>query len=205
MRIGLLGGSFNPIHNGHLKIAQAVWRKKRLNKVLFVVAKSPPHKPVEALASARDRFNMVREALLPFKHFEASDIELRRRGISYTIDTVRRLQRRLGHKTKIYFIIGTDTIPELSTWKDIEELANLVRFVCVNRKSFPVTRLKMLESLLGKKKVAEMRREAVRIKPVQLSATDVRRRLASGESVRSMLPPVVEEYIYSRRLYGARR
>ncbi len=204
MRIGVVGGSFNPIHNGHLKIAQAVWRKKRLDRALFVVAKNPPHKPAEILASAKDRFRMVELALLPFEHFEVSDVELRRPGISYTIDTVRHLLKRFGRKTNIYFVIGTDTIPELPTWKDIKELANLVHFVCVRRKSFRVTKIKMLESLLGERKISEMCREAVRIKPVQLSATEIRRHIALGESIRSMVPPIVEEYIYSRGLYAAK-
>jgi nicotinate-nucleotide adenylyltransferase len=128
MRLGILGGCFNPIHAGHIHVAREAMRLLALEKVLFVVAATPPHKPPHGLAPFSDRLQMVRLALEKHEAFEASDIEGKRGGPSYTVDTLREL-RRLRPDAELYFIIGADTIRELPTWREPEKVLRLAQIV----------------------------------------------------------------------------
>ena len=205
MRLGILGGTFNPIHNGHLRVAQAACRERRLDQVLFVVAKKPPHKETSGLAPARDRFRMVQLATAPFPYFSASRLEISRPGPSYTIDTIRRILARERKGTEIYFIIGTDTVPELPTWKEVVKLASLVHFLCVTRKGFPLEKMNELDDLFGPEKAIEIKESAIIMKPVQVSSTDIRRRVAEGKPIDRLTPEPVVEYIRAHNLYRALR
>ncbi|MDZ4242549.1 MAG: nicotinate-nucleotide adenylyltransferase, partial [Candidatus Omnitrophota bacterium] len=130
-RIGLLGGTFNPVHIGHMVIAQTALDKAGLDRVIFVPCHEPPHKKIPHLASARDRLAMIRLAVAENPRFDVSDVEVRRAGRSYTIDTVRHFRDLYKGKAKLHFIIGGDSFAALSAWHCIDEIARIVTFIVV--------------------------------------------------------------------------
>ncbi len=201
-KVGILGGSFNPIHYGHLRIAREALAHLELERVIFVPAGDPPHKRPTALASACHRLRMVELAIKDEPGFEVSDIEVHRRGKSYTIDTIRQLQDRLGSYTELYFIIGADTIRELPTWMEIANLAQLCQFVVVARPGFDRSSFALLEGVLCDRGLRKMKQHYLDMLPCHISASDIRQRLASSRSVQGQVPPVVEDYIKQNGLYG---
>ena len=133
--LGILGGTFDPIHIGHLRMAEAVFERKELEKIIFIPAYVPPHKLGQDFAPALDRYAMTELAVADNPHFMVSDMELRRSGVSYTIDTIRELHR-LYPDNSLHFIIGADSVAQLHTWHNIEEMLELARFVAVWRPGY---------------------------------------------------------------------
>src|SRR5579862_7291363 len=141
LRIGILGGTFNPIHLGHLLIAQDAIEQLRLDRVKFIPSATPPHKSVDKLASEKDRVRMIRLAIRGNARFEVDDIEIKRGGKSYSVDTLMEL-RQQDPRAKFYFIIGADSLRELHLWRDVGRLVKLCTFVTVPRPGYeakPVT------------------------------------------------------------------
>src|SRR6058998_1545633 len=134
-RIGILGGTFNPIHVGHLLIAQDAMEAARLDRVLFIPSATPPHKPLAGNVSAAHRLRMAKLAIAGDKRFAVDDLEIRRGGKSYSVDTLRELKRRY-RRAEFYFIIGADSLSELHLWKDARRLVKLCRFIAVNRPGY---------------------------------------------------------------------
>jgi nicotinate-nucleotide adenylyltransferase len=219
LKLGLLGGSFNPIHNGHLALARHVLDKLQLDRVLLIPTGDPPHKRDGSLAQAKDRYEMVRLAIADTPSFELSDVELRRAGKSYTIDTVRTLQHRFGPSTDLHFLIGLDAFLDFPDWKDPMTLLRLCRFVVVPRpgQSFqslatmpllPKLDLQALARLdTGESPRLDIALPSCRdiiclsIPPCATSASDIRQRIRSGATLANLLPPLVESYILHHRLY----
>ena len=202
MRIGILGGTFNPIHNTHLAIAQAARDQLNLDRVIFIPAKTPPHKPVErALAPAEHRLRMVELAVAHLDAFEVSDLELKREGPSYTVDTLNALRRDLGPGTEIFFIVGTDQVMELPTWHRAQDVTKLCRLVPVERPGFPLKDIDALAANFSEDVVESLRANVLRLTPSDVSATTIRQRLAQGEDVTAFLPPEVLTYIRKHDLY----
>ena len=137
MRIGILGGSFNPIHDGHLRLAEEAREALRLGRVLFIPAGLRPHKPQQGLIEGRHRLAMVRLAIRGHATFQASDLELRRPGHSYTVDTLEALRRHWGLGTRLFFLSGADTLQELRIWKDLDRVLALCTFVVATRPGYP--------------------------------------------------------------------
>ncbi|MFQ5957489.1 MAG: nicotinate-nucleotide adenylyltransferase [Candidatus Brocadiales bacterium] len=201
MRIGILGGSFNPIHIGHLIIAEEVYYRHGLSKVLFVPTGQPPHKSMDDLADAQHRCEMVDIAIKGNEHFETSDVEVTREGKSYTVDTIEVVLERYGRDSDPHLIIGMDTVHELPTWKDIKRLSTLCRIVVVNRPGSTMNKLNQLIPILGEEKVQEMKRIQVEIPPIGISSTEIRKRLRNGLQIRYLVPRDVELYINRHGLY----
>lgn len=201
MRIGILGGTFNPIHIGHLIIAEEVYCRHGLSKVLFIPSGLPPHKSTDGLAEARHRYEMVNLAIQGNDHFEVSDVEISREGKSYTVDTVEVLLEHYGRNSDPHLIIGMDTVCELPSWKDIKRLSTLCRIVVVNRPGSDLNNLDQLIPILGEKKVEEMKRIQVEIPPIGISSTEIRDRLKNGLPIRHRVPREVESYIKRHGLY----
>jgi nicotinate-nucleotide adenylyltransferase len=217
-RIGLLGGTFNPIHNCHLTIARQTRETLGLDRIIFIPSGDPPHKPQEGLASARDRYEMVRLALAGDPEVSVSDIEVRRSGKSYSIDTVRDLQQEYGTGTALYFLIGLDAFLDLPTWHKPETLLTLCTFVVLSR---PGTSFQALSSLslipeLPLPSLAELdagRASRVdvalgahaliclRLPPCDVSASAIRTRVRQGLPTVNLLPPLVESYILQHHIY----
>ncbi|HLG28616.1 MAG TPA: nicotinate-nucleotide adenylyltransferase [Candidatus Brocadiales bacterium] len=204
MKLGILGGSFNPIHIGHLIIAEEVYHYHHLSKVLFIPLGYPPHKMPSNLADASHRYEMVRQAINGNDHFEISDVEIKRTGKSYTVDTVESIIRLYEGRCELYLIIGDDTLQELPSWKDVKRLSTLCHFVTVNRPgSMPDigSALGGLEEILGNEKVSEMAQLRVEIPSIGISSTDIRKRLKNGQGIKYLVPSCVEEYIIKHKLY----
>jgi len=199
-RIGLFGGSFNPIHIGHLVAAEGAREALRLEKVIFIVAGIPPHKSSN-LAPATDRLHMVELAIADNPSFAVSDVEVCRPGPSYTVDTVRAFRQQLGPAAELYFIIGGDSVAELPTWRSVREVAELCRIIPVTRPGYNYPDPKPLEAALGADKAAALYRDAVHIPLLDVSASDIRWRLREGRSVRYLVPEAVRNYLLARNLY----
>jgi nicotinate-nucleotide adenylyltransferase len=186
-RIGILGGTFNPIHNGHLIMADEVYRALNLDKIIFVPTYLPPHKPSKDIAPARERLKMLKLALDANPHFTISDIEIKRKGKSYTIDTVKELKKKFKD-AKIYFIIGSDYQRGLDKWKDVTQIQKLVKFVVVNRPRFSFK--SNTPGVLN-----------LNLKTVDVSGYGIRERIRKNRTIRSLVPLKVMRYIYDRGLY----
>jgi nicotinate-nucleotide adenylyltransferase len=212
-RVAVLGGSFNPIHYGHLLLADDVLEQLALDRVLFVPAGTPPHKPATLLAPAADRFEMVRLAIADHARFAVSDIELRRTGPSYTVDTLAAL-RRGGDE--LYYVVGSETFLDLLSWREPKRLAGLARLVVIPRAGSVFD----TETAAAQKVLHEIGVEGgfvhagggvppargvlvVHATSLPLSASDLRRRVREGRSVAYRLPPVVIDYIHGHGLYRA--
>lgn len=196
-RIGILGGTFNPIHLGHLMIAEMALEAFNLNRVIFVPAKEPPHKEADVI-EAKYRLEMVHVAVLDNPNFLVSDVEMKREGKSYTIDTVRYFYNTYGPTTEFFFIAGTDTIQNLPTWKYIEELLDMCEFIGAIR---PGATEDIGESIewFGQR---GSRIHILEVPEIKLSATDLRYRLRQGLSTRYMLPRSVYQYIKRHKIYN---
>jgi nicotinate-nucleotide adenylyltransferase len=216
-KLGILGGTFNPIHYGHLAAAEEVRERLKLDKILFIPSYLPPHKQEEDIPSAAQRFEMVRLATAGNPNFETSDIEIKRQGKSYTIDTIGTLRSTYQH-AELNFITGIDTFLEIQTWKDWERLFTLCSFVVLSRPGYRFTNLvkiafmKQSEQELGKLDRGELAQTVVRsgalsvslemIALYDISSTDIRRRVREGRSIKYHLPEAVEIYIIKNRLYA---
>ena len=217
-RIGLLGGTFNPIHNAHLAIARQAREMLELDRVVMIPSGDPPHKPPTGLASAKDRYEMVRLAVASDPQFGVSDVDVRRSGKSYSIDTVRLLQQEYGKETRLYFLIGLDAFLEFPTWREPETLLTLCCFVVLSRPGLSFLALSSLPmipripqaSLLDLDEGRRVRLDAqaglqslicLRGTPSYVSASDIRARIARGDSTANQLPPVVESYILQHHIY----
>lgn len=193
-RIGVMGGTFDPIHLGHLMIAEAVWNEYRLDKILFIPSANPPHKS-NVLTSAKHRFNMALLATCSNPHFEVSSIEMERQGPSYTVDTIKELKQIYGDKAELYFIIGADSIKELPTWHNIDELLTLCHFVATRRPGYEPD-LKLVEEDY---KDADIR--VLETPELEISSTDIRRRIKKGYSIQYITTEQVQQYIRKEGLY----
>lgn len=200
VRIGILGGSFNPIHLGHLVMAQDAQTAFRLNRLIFVPAAIPPHKLTQTLVTPDQRLDMVRLALGEQEDWEVSDFEVTRGGVSFTIDTVRHYAA-LYPEAELYFIIGGDTLPELHTWKDVGALLELCRFITMVRPGFEADTLRSLNLRLEPRHLDSLIRRVTTGHAIGVSSTEIRMRVAKNESVRYLVPDAVEHYIREHELY----
>jgi nicotinate-nucleotide adenylyltransferase len=203
MRLGLLGGSFNPIHAGHVAMARAARTALGLDRVVLVPAARPPHKQRDlSLAPAEDRLAMARLAAASEPGLDVSPIELERAGPSFTIDTVRAfLSKEPG--VELYFVVGSDTVPELASWKDVRELLRLARFAVVGRAGRDLEKdFAHLEKEIGAEAVRGLRERVVPMEPSSVSATEVRARVAAGKPIDGWVPGAVADYIRSHKLYA---
>lgn len=189
-RICLFGGTFDPIHIAHLRIANEALKHFSLNRVLFVPAANPPHKPNEIVSSFEDRFRMVEIAVAPYPSFVVSRIESTGTP-NYTVDTVERFRKDLSPQDQLFFLIGADAFGEIQTWHRWEDLLKLIQFIVVSRPG---------ENFIEPPGASVHRLEGL---DLHISSSEIRQRLAAGESV-TEVPAEVREYIVQRGLYGAR-
>lgn len=185
MKLGLLGGSFNPIHHGHLVIAMRAAEALKLDRVLFVPAAHSPLKRREELASDADRWAMVRLALRGNPLFSASDLEIRRGGVSYTVDTLRALKKTT--RAQLYLLLGADAYELLPRWRAPDEVVKLARIAVFGRPGHRVR--------------GRMPKHTVDCPLLEISSSEIRRRVRRGLSIRYLVPDPVERYIRKKGLY----
>ncbi|MBI3316090.1 MAG: nicotinate (nicotinamide) nucleotide adenylyltransferase [Candidatus Omnitrophica bacterium] len=182
MRIGIFGGSFNPVHNGHLKLAREAMAELGLDRVVFVPSYRPPLKKNGFLLPAALRVRLLRAALKGSKGFSVSLGEIRRKGVSYTVDTLKVFHRSLGGKAVLYFLSGADTLKNISRWRSLKEIFKLCRFVVMTR---PGYRLDVVpEGVL-----------ALPMAALPISGSRIRELLIKGKSVRALVPPGAEPLV----------
>ncbi len=192
-RVGLLGGSFDPIHRAHLAMGEAALEQFALDCVLFVPCGAPPHKRPEALSPAEHRLAMVELATAGHPRFFPSRLEIDRPGPSYTVDTVEELLVQPEVRA-VYLIIGGDSLAQLATWHRYRDLVRLCELLVAKRPGWPAP-----ESV--PEGVPRERVHILRLPPMDVSATEIRRRVAAGESISGLVPPAVERYIAEHGLY----
>lgn len=198
-RIAIMGGTFDPIHYGHLSAAEAVWEKYHLDRVIFVPSGTPPHKINIEVTSAEHRFKMVQMAVSSNPHFRASRIEIDRKGYTYTIDTIREIKAVFGDKLDIYFITGADALLEIMTWKKADELLKECSYIAVTRPGYIKKDLFDWIDILKKNYGADI--SAMDVPAFAISSTDIRNRIRDGRSIKYLVPQSVEEYIMKNNLY----
>jgi len=214
-RIGLFGGTFNPIHLGHLRGAEEIRGTFNLQEVIFIPAAIPPHKVAEGVIEARHRLEMVRLGTATNPSFSATDIELTRPGKSYSIDTVRYFRER--HPNALFFILGRDAFVEIGTWKEFQQLFSLCNFIVMTRPGFQknLSKVQLPESLVRVFRYDEEIKGWIHpsghtlhfreITYLDISSTRVRELIETGESIRYLIPAEVEAYIRREGLYRKSR
>lgn len=197
-RIGIMGGTFDPIHNGHLSTASNVKSYFKLDKIMFVPSGTPPHKRNRIITDAKHRVEMIKIALAGNEDFSLSTIEVDRKGYSYTYDTLLELQKSYCKETSFYFIIGADVVPELFTWHKYKELFAICEFIAVLRPGFEV---KSFFEDIDKMEAEGARINPVRTPLVDASSSKVRECVREGKDCSMMLPDGVLDYIMKEGLY----
>ena len=187
MKIGIIGGTFNPIHLGHLVLAEEVRQKIGLNKVVFVPTNLPPHKNDDEIISASHRLRMLRLSISGNPYFSVSDMEIKRGGRSYTIDTIKEF-KKIYHEHELYFLIGSDLINYLNEWKDLKEIITLVKFIVATRPGYPLENLPDYITTID-------------IRAVDISAFEIRQCIKQNCSFRYLVPEAVRSYILKKGLY----
>jgi nicotinate-nucleotide adenylyltransferase len=188
MRIGIYGGTFDPPHVGHLIVASDVFEALRLDRLVFIPSADPPHKQGQVEATAEQRLEMVRAAIADDPRFEVDDLELRREGASYSVDTLREMRKRHAD-AELFFVIGMDQMREMHSWREPHEVARLACLSVVTREGDrpdPAT---------------PFRHQVVHVTRIDLSATDIRRRVREGKSVRYLVTDGVREIVEREGLY----
>ncbi len=198
LNIGLMGGTFDPVHHGHLFAAEAAREAFMLNKVLFLPTGSPPHKRDRDISAAAHRIKMLELAIARNPYFEVCSVETDRVGMTYTVDTLEQLTRE-SPLANFYFIIGADTLMEIGGWKSFHEVAVLCRFIVIHRPGIlPAAALKEAERL---KVDVQARIEFLESLHLQISSMDIRNRVLEERSIRYIVPEAVLSYIQAFHLY----
>lgn len=198
-RIGVMGGTFDPIHMAHLMIAEEAMDAYELDKVLFIPTAIPPHKLGKHITSAKHRLAMVQMATCTNPRFFVSTMELERKGPSYSWLTIQELKAKYGGNTDLYFITGSDMINDLYSWYHTKDLVENCHFIGTTRPEVPFD-LAKLEEVVGAELVAEKIHELV-VPRLELSSTDIRKRVSEGKTIRYLVPDIVEAYIAKEGLY----
>jgi len=213
-RVGLLGGTFNPVHLGHLRAAEEIRETLTLDKIYFIPAFIPPHKAPSEIASPADRLKMLEIAIRGNPSFEISDTELKRKGHSYTVDTLTYFSSNFPD-FEFYFIVGNDLFSEIDTWKDYKRLFELSNFAVIIRPGFcgdfsSIFTLELKDDFRYYKRekdvVTYLHKGSkilvfVRIEGIEVSSTQIRRLLREDKSIKYLVPSEVESYILSKKLY----
>lgn len=194
MKIGILGGTFNPIHIGHLILAEEVREKLQLDKIIFVPTYLPPHKDYADIAPAENRLAMIRLAIKGNHKLSASDTEIKRDGRSYTIDTLKEF-KKMYPGDELYFIIGSDLLKYLDDWKDWDEIVKMVKFIVATRPGFP---LEEISNYIASRQPGA---STVSIRAVDVSGFEIRKAIREKKSFRYLLPEAVYSYIIKKKLY----
>ena len=201
-RIGVMGGTFDPIHNGHLVTAEEAWKQFQLDEVLFMPSGNPPHKEDRKSLDAENRYLMTVIATAANPHFKVSRLEADRPGPSYTIDTVRELHRIYGKNTEVFFITGADAILEILTWKEPEKMLHEATFIAATRPGYDLRKLEeSLPEAEKKRHATDPRVLVMEIPTLAISSTDIRKRVKEARPITYLVPEGVREFIEKNGFY----
>jgi nicotinate-nucleotide adenylyltransferase len=200
MRLGLYGGSFDPVHYGHLLLAECCREELRLDAVWFLPAAISPFKKEQAPSPARHRVEMLKLALAGHEAMHVTTLEIDRGGVSYTVETLAEI-RRLQPEAELFFLMGADALRDLPTWREPARICELAIPVVAERANHPGVDYDVLRGVAAPERLEMIRRFRVTVPLVDLSSTDLRRRVAEGKSIRFRTPRAVEKYIETHGLY----
>jgi nicotinate-nucleotide adenylyltransferase len=217
--IGLFGGTFNPLHQGHLQVAKDVLQQFQLDKILFIPCAVPPHKNIKPLAKASHRLEMVRLSLVGQSNLTVSDVEIQRKGPSYTCDTLRYFKRNLPAGARLHFLVGLDAFLEIHTWESFSRLFDEAVFIVMNRPGIAATPSIFLKTVLdfaqsrisaayqladGKETISHPNKQPIylaSVTPVAMASSQIRQMIQRGESIKPWVTPAVANYIEEKGLY----
>lgn len=198
MKIGFMGGTFDPIHLGHLAAAETIREKANLDKIIFITAGRPPHKMGRDITKKEDRFMMTKLATLSNPFFEVSAIEMVGKGYSYTVDTAKKLSG-LYTNDSLYYILGADAVMEILSWRNPEKLLSTCKFIAATRPGIDNTKLdKEIEKIFSLYKNEIIK---IDVPAYDISSTEIRQNVRDGKSIKYMVPEIVENYIKRKKLY----
>jgi nicotinate-nucleotide adenylyltransferase len=200
MRLGLFGGSFDPVHYGHLRLAEQCRAQAELEEVWFMPAAVQPHKPGGPQASAADRLKMLELAVAEISGMRVSRIELERGGVSYTVDTLRAIAKQQPD-AELFLLMGADTLRDLPNWREPAEICRLATPLVVHRAGEPAPDFDALAPLVSVGRLAHIRALEVEMPAVDISSTEMRKRVSRGESIDGMTASEVVEFIAAHKLY----
>lgn len=199
VRYAIMGGSFDPIHFGHLAAAETVRQKLNCQKVIFIPLGNPPHKKNRVLSEAIHRYTMTVLATDSNPYFEVSNIEVNTEGYTYTLNTIMELSKYYGKEVELLFITGADAVLEIETWYKVEELFKLCSFVAVTRPGYDKSMLEQKLQYLQSKYNSKL--HIIDVPGLNISSTDIRERIKTGTSIRYLVPENVAQYIFKHGLF----
>lgn len=200
-KIALFGGTFDPVHNGHVDVAEYACGVIGAQKVIMIPAKRSPHKNSSPFASAQDRTNMVSLAIASRENFDLSDCETTRAEPSYTLDTIEYFQSKYAPDTQLYWLIGADSLKDLTKWHRIRDILELCTITVMFRAGFAEPDFSEFARIFGWSYAMKLSESVIQTPLIEISSTDIRRKIASGQSVENLIHPDVFRYIIEKRLY----
>ncbi|MFZ5987674.1 MAG: nicotinate-nucleotide adenylyltransferase [Bacillota bacterium] len=198
-RVAILGGTFDPIHYGHLVMAEVIREVFSFDKIIFMPSGKPPHKKLHSVSYVEHRFNMVCNAIASNPYFIGSRIEIDRKGYTYTIDTLRTLDKMYEGSVKLHYIIGADVLHDLLTWKNYEEVFGICEFIAALRPGYEKDGFDRQAQYLRSTYSAKI--QEVNIPLIDIASTHIRQKVKEGKSIRYLVPEAVETYIKENKLY----
>lgn len=196
-RVGIFGGTFDPIHMGHLIVAETIMDEFHLDKVVFIPAAVPPHKLDKQISPAKHRYMMTMLATCSNPRFQVSDMEMHRQGPSYSRDTLAQLLEEHGRDTEFYFIVGADSVENLHTWNRIDELLTMCHFIGASRPGC----MPDMEKITQRFGPLAEKIHCLETPELEISSTEIRHRVGQKRTIRYIVPETVEQYIYKEKLY----
>ena len=196
-RVGIFGGTFDPIHMGHLIVAETIMDEFHLDKVVFIPAAVPPHKLDRQISPAKHRYMMTMLATCSNPRFQVSDMEMHRQGPSYSRDTLAQLLKEHGRDTEFYFIVGADSVENLHTWNRIDELLTMCHFIGASRPGC----MPDMEKIAQRFGSLAEKIHCLETPELEISSTEIRHRVGQKRTIRYIVPETVEQYIYKEKLY----
>ncbi len=200
MRVGIFGGSFDPVHLGHLILAESCREQRRLDEVRFVPAAQSPYKGEGPRATAVQRLEMLRLAIAGHESFQVDDLEIARGGVSYTVDSLEELASRQP-QDELFLLLGADSVHDLPHWREPGRICELALPVFVQRPHVAPVNVEALAGLMTPERLQHIGREVVTMPQIGISSTELRQRTREGQSIRYLTPRAVEKYIETHRLY----
>lgn len=200
-RLGIFGGSFDPVHYGHLLLAECCREQCSLDVVRFIPAAISPHKVGSQPVSADDRVEMLQLAIGGHEHFEVSTSEIDRGGVSYTVDTLTAIKEEAPDR-QLFFLMGADSLFDFPDWKSPERICELCTPVVVSRPGSPEPDFRVLSKIVDATRMAEIQQHAVQMPQIDISSTEIRERASTNRSIRFQLPRAAEKYIETKSLYA---
>ncbi|MBN2292459.1 MAG: nicotinate-nucleotide adenylyltransferase [Pirellulales bacterium] len=201
MRLGLFGGTFDPVHLGHLILAELCREKCRLDEIWFLPASVPPHKSDSWLTPAETRIEMLKLAVTGNEHFAVNRYEVDRGGVNYTVNTLRHFHAELP-EAQLFFLMGADMLHDLPNWRESTAICELATIVSVRRAGLPEPEFGNLTQVASTEQIEKFRRHQVEMPAIEISSTDIRQRVRQGHTIRYLTTPAVEQFISTHGLYA---